>query len=107
MGFSEMIFDIVTVLFLWAFGQVYRVAKRRRGSDVLHYVSQMRAGAENLWLNLCKPGWHPARTLRDAYDYITKLPASERNTPESRPAIRVLTDTAEDHERVVLKAPSR
>ena len=38
-----MVFDFVTVLFLWAFGQVYRAAKRRHYGDVLYYVSKSDA----------------------------------------------------------------
>ena len=37
-----MIFDFVMVLFVWAFGQVYRAARRHNG-DVLHYVSESDA----------------------------------------------------------------
>ena len=38
----------------------------------------------------------PARTLRDAANYIRKLPESERDTPEWRLAIQMLIDAAED-----------
>jgi hypothetical protein len=42
------------------------------------------------------PSGRPARTLRDAGDYIRKLPESERNTPEWRLAVQMLIDAAED-----------
>ena len=42
------------------------------------------------------PGEGPARTLRDAANYIKKLPRSQRNTPEWRLAIQMLLDAAED-----------
>ena len=42
------------------------------------------------------PSGAPARTLRDAGNYIRKLPASERDTPEFRLAIQMLIDAAED-----------
>jgi hypothetical protein len=35
------------------------------------------------------PNGPPARTLRDAANYIKKLPASERETPECRLAIQI------------------
>jgi hypothetical protein len=42
------------------------------------------------------PGKRPARTLRDAGNYIRKLPESERDTPEWRLAVQMLIDAAED-----------
>jgi hypothetical protein len=42
------------------------------------------------------PGERPARTLRDAGNYISKLSESERDTPEWRLAIQMLIDAAED-----------
>ena len=42
------------------------------------------------------PGERPARTLRDASNYIRKLPESERDTPEWRMAVQMLIDAAED-----------
>jgi hypothetical protein len=42
------------------------------------------------------PGERPARTLRDAGNYIRKLPESERDTPEWRLAVQMLIDAAED-----------
>ena len=42
------------------------------------------------------PSGPPARTLRDAANYIKKLPKSERDTPEWRLAIHMLIDAAED-----------
>jgi hypothetical protein len=42
------------------------------------------------------PGQQPARTLRDAGNYIKKLPRSDRDTPEWRLAIQMLIDAAED-----------
>jgi hypothetical protein len=42
------------------------------------------------------PGGRPARTLRDAGDYIRKLPQSERDTPEWRLAIQMLIDAVDD-----------
>jgi hypothetical protein len=42
------------------------------------------------------PNSPPARTLRDAATYISKLPASERDNPECRLAIQMLIDAAED-----------
>lgn len=42
------------------------------------------------------PGQPPARTLRDAGNYIKKLPRSDRDKPEWRLAIQMLIDAAED-----------
>jgi hypothetical protein len=42
------------------------------------------------------PSGPPARTLRDAANYIKKLPPSERDAPEWRLAIQMLIDAAED-----------
>jgi hypothetical protein len=42
------------------------------------------------------PNGGPARTLRDAANYIKKLPKSERDRPEWRLAIHILIDAAED-----------
>jgi len=42
------------------------------------------------------PSGPPARTLRDAANYIRKLPESERGSPEWRLAIQMLLDAAED-----------
>ena len=42
------------------------------------------------------PNSAPARTLRDAANYIRKLSPSERETPECRLAIQMLIDAAED-----------
>jgi hypothetical protein len=42
------------------------------------------------------PSGPPARTLRDAANYIRKLPQSERDLPEWRLAIQMLIDAAED-----------
>jgi hypothetical protein len=42
------------------------------------------------------PGERPARTLRDAGNYIRELPQSERDTPEWRLAVQMLIDAAED-----------
>jgi hypothetical protein len=42
------------------------------------------------------PNGAPARTLRDAANYIRALPKSERETPECRLAIQMLIDAAED-----------
>ena len=42
------------------------------------------------------PAGRSARTLRDAGDYIRKLPQSERDAPEWRLAIQMLIDAAED-----------
>ena len=42
------------------------------------------------------PSGPPARTLRDAANYIKKLPKSEHDTPEWRLAIQMLIDAAED-----------
>jgi hypothetical protein len=42
------------------------------------------------------PDGPPARTLRDAGNYIRKLPESERDTPEWRLAIQMLIDAAEN-----------
>jgi hypothetical protein len=39
------------------------------------------------------PNSPPARTLRDAANYIRKLPPSERETPECRLAIQMLPRT--------------
>ncbi len=42
------------------------------------------------------PSGAPARTLRDAVNYIRKLPESERDSREWRLAIQMLLDAAED-----------
>jgi len=42
------------------------------------------------------PSGPPARTLRDAANYIRKLPESERGRREWRLAIQMLLDAAED-----------
>ena len=42
------------------------------------------------------PSGPPARTLRDAANYIKKLRQSEHDTPEWRLAIQMLIDAAED-----------
>jgi hypothetical protein len=42
------------------------------------------------------PHGPPARTLRDAANYIRKLSKSERDTPEWRLAFQTLIDAAED-----------
>jgi hypothetical protein len=42
------------------------------------------------------PGERAARTLRDAGNYIRKLPPSERDRPEWRLAVQMLIDAAED-----------
>jgi hypothetical protein len=42
------------------------------------------------------PSGPPARTLRDAGNYIKDLPRSDRDTPEWRLAIQMLIDAAED-----------
>jgi hypothetical protein len=42
------------------------------------------------------PSGPPARTLRDAANYIKTLPVSEHDTPEWRLAIQMLIDAAED-----------
>ena len=42
------------------------------------------------------PSGPPARTLRDAANYIKNLPLSEHDTPEWRLAIQMLIDAAED-----------
>jgi hypothetical protein len=41
------------------------------------------------------PSEPPARTLRDAANYIKKLPKSEHDSPEWRLAIQMLIDAAE------------
>ena len=42
------------------------------------------------------PSGPPARTLRDAANYIKMLPMPERETSEWRLAVQMLTDAAED-----------
>jgi hypothetical protein len=42
------------------------------------------------------PNSPPARTLRDAANYIKTLPEPDRDTPECRLAIQMLIDAAED-----------
>jgi hypothetical protein len=42
------------------------------------------------------PSGSPARTLREAANYIKKLPKSEYDTPEWRLAVQMLIDAAED-----------
>jgi hypothetical protein len=42
------------------------------------------------------PNSPPARTLRDAANYIRTLPELDRDTPECRLAVQMLIDAAED-----------
>jgi hypothetical protein len=42
------------------------------------------------------PSGAPARTLRDAANYIKKLPNSEHDRPEWRLAVQMLIDASED-----------
>jgi hypothetical protein len=42
------------------------------------------------------PSGPPARNLRDAANYIKKLPKSEHDTPEWRLAVQMLIDAVED-----------
>ena len=42
------------------------------------------------------PSGAPARTLRDAANYIRKLPNSEHDRPEWRLAVQMLIDASED-----------
>jgi hypothetical protein len=42
------------------------------------------------------PSGAPARTLRDAANYIKKLPNSEHDRPEWRLAVQMLIDAPED-----------
>jgi hypothetical protein len=42
------------------------------------------------------PEGPPAQTLRDAADYVRKLPLSERDCQEWRLAVQMLIDAAED-----------
>ena len=42
------------------------------------------------------PKGAPARTLRDAANYIRKLPRSEHDRPEWRLAVQMLIDASED-----------
>jgi hypothetical protein len=44
------------------------------------------------------PSGPPARTLRDAANYIKTLPKPEHDTPEWRLAVQMLIDAAEDRE---------
>ena len=48
------------------------------------------------------PKGPPAQTLRDAADYIRKLPQPERDCQEWRLAVQILVDAAEDREPVLL-----
>jgi hypothetical protein len=42
------------------------------------------------------PSGPPARTLRDAANYIRKLPKAEHDAPEWQAAVQMLMDAAED-----------
>jgi hypothetical protein len=42
------------------------------------------------------PSGRPARTLRDAANFIKKLPKSEHDSPEWRLAVHMLIEAAED-----------
>jgi len=44
----------------------------------------------------------PARTLREADNFIKSLPAMERDAPEWRLAAQTLADAAEDREPMLL-----
>jgi hypothetical protein len=48
------------------------------------------------------PGGRPARTLRDANDFVRKLPRLEQDSAEWRSAVRSLTDAAEDRGAMLL-----
>ena len=48
------------------------------------------------------PDGPPARTLRDAVNFIRTLADSERDTPACRLAIQMLTDAAEDRGPMLL-----
>jgi hypothetical protein len=48
------------------------------------------------------PGGRPARTLRDAGDFVSKLSRLERDTPEWRYAVEMLIDAAEDRGAILL-----
>jgi len=48
------------------------------------------------------PGGRPARTLRDAGNFVRKLSKLERDTPEWRHAVQMLTDAAEDRGAILL-----
>ena len=49
------------------------------------------------------PSGPPARTLRDAANYIKNLPRSEHDTPEWRLAIQMPIDAAEDRGQCCLR----
>lgn len=48
------------------------------------------------------PSGAPARTLRDANNYIRKLPRSEHDRPEWRHAVQMLIDASEDRGPMLL-----
>jgi hypothetical protein len=48
------------------------------------------------------PSGAPARTLRDAANYIKKLPKSEYDRPEWRLAVQTLIDASEDRGPIFL-----
>jgi hypothetical protein len=48
------------------------------------------------------PGGRPARTLRDADDFVRKLPRLQQEAPEWRSALQSLTDAAEDRGAMLL-----
>ena len=48
------------------------------------------------------PGGKPARTLRDAGDFVRTLSILEQDAPEWRHAVQMLTDAAEDRGAIFL-----
>jgi hypothetical protein len=48
------------------------------------------------------PGGRPARTLRDASDFVRKLSRLDQDAPEWRHAVQMLTDAAEDRGAIFL-----
>jgi hypothetical protein len=48
------------------------------------------------------PGGRPARTLRDADDFVRKLPRLEQDAAEWRYAVQSLIDAAEDRGAMLL-----
>ena len=47
-------------------------------------------------------GGRPARTLRDAGNFVRKLSRLEQDAPEWRYAVQMLTDAAEDRGAILL-----
>jgi hypothetical protein len=70
-------------------------SRRLESQGSVSGVASCPGSARSINLCRCRVGL-PARTLRDAANYIKKLPQSEHDSPEWRLAIQMLIDAAEN-----------